>query len=678
MKRFIRYAAISLMLLTLYCVVTVIGASAEECSVVSIDNYTVQLDNITDIKEIKFAIGHYTVGSEIKKAEKLITLGADVVAKHTVDGIFTYDLPWEGEYTFWVRKNDGSQYFLYANADKITPYAESYGVKLTVKDYGENYKDLWIAKGIFNNYSEIKASDEFKYQAGTKKLDIYAKTTHDFSYTLVQPGDYTVLIRYNDGTFDVLHHELTVDYPGYMGNGLQLTVDNLKDVKCIRTAYGDYSSVSEIKKAPTHRAFTSKGVIMGADEYTIQYRENGLVTVAVQYEHGYTDFYRYTVTQKQSEMKLEENKISFGNLDGLVMIRYASGSYTTAPEIKNASDSRFVKSDAIVNTVITIDLEPGMYSFYVQYDDDSYNFYTVTVPLKGEFTKNYEYTLEDGTVRPMNYWLYTPENPSEDMPLVVVLHSSHVKSKDDRTPEQNLEYMVNCPDHDDITEYIYNGKFGDIPAYIIMPQTDGGSMGWKKRGDELCELVGYCEKEFGIDTDKVSAIGYSLGATGIHEVAASYPELFDRVLTVAGGIDGVTNYIRPYIDGKRIDIPDGSLLSVPKKDAVGEYEPERMKYAYAEEGSRYLVANEEEKLAAAEFEKERTAQIAKGLESSVSFLWAIVGECDTEVVPHVAKNICDHIPHMSGCTYLKGYSHADALAAVLELKEEIIDYICNW
>ncbi|MBR6513473.1 MAG: hypothetical protein IKT46_01435 [Clostridia bacterium] len=103
-----------------------------------------------------------------------------------------------------------------------------------------------------------------------------------------------------------------------------------------------------------------------------------------------------------------------------------------------------------------------------------------------------------------------------------------------------------------------------------------------------------------------------------------------------------------------------------------------MKYAYAEEGSRYLVANEEEKLAAAEFEKERTAQIANGLESSVSFLWAIVGECDTEVVPHVAKNICDHIPHMSRCTYLKSYSHADALVAVLELKDEIIDYICNW
>ena len=41
MKRFIRYAAISLMLLTLYCVVTVIGVSAEDCSVVSIDNYTV-------------------------------------------------------------------------------------------------------------------------------------------------------------------------------------------------------------------------------------------------------------------------------------------------------------------------------------------------------------------------------------------------------------------------------------------------------------------------------------------------------------------------------------------------------------------------------------------------------------------------------------------------------------
>ncbi len=349
-------------------------------AVVSVNNYTVTLDKIANIKEIRFAIGHYTKGADIKAAEKNVTLDASTVKKYTDNGIFTYDLPWMGEYTFWVRYNDGSQYFIYTSVDDITPYVESYGVKITVKDYAENYKDMWLTEGTFNSYNEIKASTAFKYQASANKLDLYAKTTHDFSYTMTNPGPYTVLIRYNDGTTDVIHHELTVDYPEFGENGLQVTVTNIPDIKIIRTAYGHYTSVGDIKKASGVRNFSNKTDIKNASEYMIQYRNEGEVTLIVEYNNGYKHFCYLNIEPKTASMIQSKNTVMFDDLDGFVMIRYAKGVYTTSSQIKAAAGSKVLKpAELIGGYAIISGLEKGTYTFCVQFDDESYDYYTVIV-----------------------------------------------------------------------------------------------------------------------------------------------------------------------------------------------------------------------------------------------------------------------------------------------------------
>ncbi len=349
--------------------------------IAGVDNYTITLKGITDIKEIRFAIGTYTTGSAVKAAEKNVTLDAATVAKYTVDGVMTYDLPWMGTYTFWVRLNDGSQYFLYTDIDNVNPYVESYGVKITVKDYAEDYKDMWLAEGTFNTYNEIMASTAFKYQASANKLDLYAKTTHDFSYTMTNPGDYTVLIRYNDGTTDVIHHTLTVDYPVFFENGLQVTVNNIPDIKIIRTAYGHYTDVAGIKKAAGVRNFNTKVIGDDAENYTLQYRDEGEVTIIVEYNNGYKHFHYYNVEQKVPTFKQDGNKVTIGDLDDLYIIRYAPGKYTTANNIKNAAGSKYLKADAInSNGEIVIDgLTAGRWSFMVQYNDESYNFYVLDI-----------------------------------------------------------------------------------------------------------------------------------------------------------------------------------------------------------------------------------------------------------------------------------------------------------
>ena len=355
--------------------------SADAPVVAGVENYTVTINGIKNIKEIRFAIGTYTTGSEVKAAEQNVTMDAATVAKYTVDGVFTYELPWVGEYTFWVRMNDGSSYFLYTCVDEINPYVESYGVKLTVKDYGENYKDMWLAEGTFNSYAEIKASTGFKYQASVNKMNVFAKTTHDFSYTMTNPGDYTVLIRYNDGTADVIHHTLTVDYPEFIENGLQVTVTNIPDIKIIRTAYGHYESVAEIKAAAGVRNFNTKVIGSDAESYMLQYREEGEVTLIVEYNNGYKHFHYYNVEQKVPTMVQEGNKVTFGDLDDMYIIRYAPGKYTTSNNIKNAPGAQYKKADAIdENGEIVIDgLTAGRWSFMVQYNDESYNFYVIDV-----------------------------------------------------------------------------------------------------------------------------------------------------------------------------------------------------------------------------------------------------------------------------------------------------------
>ncbi|MBQ4560920.1 MAG: InlB B-repeat-containing protein [Clostridia bacterium] len=348
--------------------------------VAGVENYTVTINGIKNIKEIRFAIGTYTTGSEVKAAEQNVTMDAATVAKYTVDGVFTYELPWVGEYTFWVRMNDGSSYFLYTCVDEINPYVESYGVKLTVKDYGENYKDMWLAEGTFNSYAEIKASTGFKYQASVNKMNVFAKTTHDFSYTMTNPGDYTVLIRYNDGTTDVIHHTLTVDYPVFYENGLQVTVNNIPDIKIIRTAYGHHTSVSSIKAASGVRNFNTKVIGSDAESYMLQYRDEGEVTIIVEYNNGYKHFHYYNVEQKVPTMVQSGNKVTFGDLDDMHIIRYALGEYTTSTQIKAAPGSKALKASSVdENGYITVTLNPGTYTFCVQFDDESYNYYKITV-----------------------------------------------------------------------------------------------------------------------------------------------------------------------------------------------------------------------------------------------------------------------------------------------------------
>ncbi|MBR4881128.1 MAG: hypothetical protein IKU19_04300, partial [Clostridia bacterium] len=247
------------------------------------------------------------------------------------------------------------------------------GPNLTVSGM-TNVKDVFIALGDYNTYADVKAN------AVVRLTPDKLAGAESYTYTLKAGGYYTVLVRYNDGTQKFLYQQINVTEPGFAADGLQLTVSNLENVKVIRTAYGEYTTVSQIKKAEGARAFTAKNDIKGADSYKIQYRYNGVVTVAVQYNDGYTKIYTYTVEQKVPVFTQSNNVVTIGNIDDLYIVRYAPGEWTTSSQIKKAPGSVAVKASAAVDGVITVkNLKAGTYTFCVQYNDESYNYYIITV-----------------------------------------------------------------------------------------------------------------------------------------------------------------------------------------------------------------------------------------------------------------------------------------------------------
>ncbi len=375
MNRSLSIVCMLLVVVAVISVMSVNGYAASEPEV-TVDNYTVKVTEADSIRDMRYAPGIYNTTSEIKAAEGNVALSEKIVADHTADGIFTYEMPKGGYYTLWIRMKDGTNYIKPLDVTHFTPYVSAYGVKITVHNLYD-VKDVFIAKGEYSSYREIK-DNGYIVSVSASKIG----TKHDYTYTVYDPGVHTVLIRYNDGTQKLFHETLTVDEPVFIENGLQLIISNLPDVKVIRTAYGEWNTVKELKATDTIRNFSSKTAIKGKDPYTIQYRTEGRVTIIVEYNNGYVKVYHYDVHKKVPVVTQDDDSVTFTELDGLLNIRYAKGEYTDASQIKNAPGSIKIKPNEITDGSHTLTLDPGVYTFCVQYDDESYNYYVITVESK--------------------------------------------------------------------------------------------------------------------------------------------------------------------------------------------------------------------------------------------------------------------------------------------------------
>ena len=376
-----------LMVLAMLIPIAVIGNAASE-PVVTVGNFRVTVTNADEIKDMRYAPGEHTTVAQIKAAAGNVALSNTLVMKYTKDGVFNYDMPNPGYYTIWIRMKDGTNYIKPLDVTKINASVSAYGVKVTLNNLYD-IKDFFIAKGEFNTYRELKNNG---YIVSVTSVKLGEK--HSYTYTVKEPGVHTVLIRYNDGTQKIFHETLTVDEPVLTGNGLQAVISNIPDVKVIRTAYGEYNSSSEVKRGKNARNLSGKNDIKGQDPYILQYREEGRVTVIVEYNNGYLKLFHYDVEHREPTVTQDKNGVSFGSLEGLKVIRYAEGVYNNSNDIKNAEGSLYVRPEASVDGVITVELMPGTYSFCVQYDDESFNYYVITIDCTDHVWSDWAVTVK--------------------------------------------------------------------------------------------------------------------------------------------------------------------------------------------------------------------------------------------------------------------------------------------
>ncbi len=343
-----------------------------------IDGFTVMLENVSEINHIRYAAGVHTTSNSIRNADTRVDINAKHIAENTVDDVFTRNMPNGGLYSFWIRYNDGTTYIIPVDLSNIEQKLSSDGPVVKVENLYE-VSEFFIADGDYDTPEDVEANSVAHITSeaiGTK---------HSYSYTAEKAGLHTVCFKYTDNKKADLLLKVNVDVtePEFEVDDLKITISNIKDIKVIRAAYGEYTTSREVKNAATCRNFTASR-IGDSESYTVYFDQTGTVTLAVQYSDGYIKIEQFEIEKKVPTFKEVGLSVRFGNLDGLYVIRYAPGNYSTSAEIKRAPGSKYFKPRDIKDgeIVITGLTEGETYSFCVQYDDQSCNYYTITATAR--------------------------------------------------------------------------------------------------------------------------------------------------------------------------------------------------------------------------------------------------------------------------------------------------------
>ena len=135
--------------------------------------------------------------------------------------------------------------------------------------------------------------------------------------------------------------------------------------------------------------------------------------------------------------------------------------------------------------------------------------------------------LRTSEVEDFEYWLYTPSNATENMPLIVYLHGGSGKGDD-------LDILL---ENDGFPKYLKEGNLGDIPAYVIIPQLPSDIADWTNIKTSVRELILHTKDTYNIEENRISLTGHSMGGTGTWRIALEYPELFSCIAPMSGSID---------------------------------------------------------------------------------------------------------------------------------------------
>ena len=340
-------------------------------------NYSIIVEDTDGLNFIRIASGNLATSKDIKNAPDLISVDRKTITAGTENGVYRYDFSEVGEYSVWLRYDNGGEYIKHINVGTVHPVVTTNGVTATVHNVS-GISDFFIAKGHYTTYREVNNNKFVRITAN----DI--GDLHDFTYAaaLPGPGEYTLWIRYADTSraAECIYFPCVVTLPEFSVNGLQVTVENTTGARVIRIAPGEWNTPGEIKRAAGCRNFTAKQ-ITASDSYTIQNSKDasGMYTISIEYTNGYSEVFKFNGAKKTPSVKQTGTTVTLGNLEGVQVIRYAPGVFTTATDIKNASGSEYIRPDDVIGYEAEIGPIVGIYTFLVQYTDNSVNIFTLTI-----------------------------------------------------------------------------------------------------------------------------------------------------------------------------------------------------------------------------------------------------------------------------------------------------------
>ena len=141
----------------------------------------------------------------------------------------------------------------------------------------------------------------------------------------------------------------------------------------------------------------------------------------------------------------------------------------------------------------------------------------------GEKTAQSVELTVDGGSETQNYWLYLPENytEQESWPLIIYLHSVNGQGDDITLVKDGFTNEIGT-------------RLLQLPAIVVAPQTPADTI-WEDRIPILVAFLTAVEKEYAVDSDRIYLTGYDIGGNGTLAWGLHNPERFAAVVPVAFG-----------------------------------------------------------------------------------------------------------------------------------------------
>lgn len=153
-------------------------------------------------------------------------------------------------------------------------------------------------------------------------------------------------------------------------------------------------------------------------------------------------------------------------------------------------------------------------------------FNTESVPTQSVEPAEVPATMELKKIGNLQYYLYSPKNPTKDMPLIIYLHGGTNKKAD----------VAALLTTEGFPKWLNDGYYGDLRAFVAIPKLENSYKGWVNIYEQIRTLVKDLNKNYNISMSKVVLTGHSMGGTGAYQLQVKLPNTFACVAPMSGSI----------------------------------------------------------------------------------------------------------------------------------------------